>query len=90
MPSPLVRGRGIIGKPRRGKGLVRMCWYCGSGTWTGKLVAQPDGTQLHANCEDPAARDYPTRPVCGGEQVDDKVAWQDQRDREDEAKAFWV
>ncbi len=88
MTRPLVQGRGIVGKPRRGWGLVQMCWYCGSGTWTGKLVAQPDGTQLHANCVEPAARDYPNRSACDGEQVDGKVAWLDRRDREDDAGAW--
>ena len=84
----MIRPRGIIGKPRRGRGLVRMCWYCGS--HTGELNVQPDGTHLHDFCEEPAARDYPNRPACDGEQVDAKVAWRDQRGDEDDVGAFWA
>ena len=81
----LVRSRGIVGKPRRGR-TFPMCWYCGSRT--GKVVRQPDGGMLHEHCEGPAAKDYPNRVTCEGEQVDAKVGWLDQRGAEDDAGAW--
>ena len=91
----IVRGRGVICKPcwagpipRMNRGLVQMCWYCGSGQWAGELIIQPDGTLLHEGCQEPAARDYPDRQVCDSEQTDNKVAWLDVRGAEDDAKAW--
>ena len=81
----LTPDRGIIGKPRRG-GLIPMCWYCGS--HTGHIVTQPDGTLLHGNCQGPARRDYPDRPVYEAKDADAKVCWNDQRDYEDGA-GYW-
>ena len=69
---------------------MRMCWYCGSGTWAGALVTQPDGNLLHEHCQAKAKRDYPGRPVCEGEQTDAKLAWLDQQDCEKDAGAFWA
>ena len=81
----LTRGRGIVGKPRRG-GPIPMCWYCGS--YTGHIVTQPDGTLLHGDCQGPARRDYPDQPVYEADSSDGKVCRQDQRDYEDDAGAW--
>ena len=86
----MIRTRGIIDKPRRGRGLVRMCWYCGTGTWNGDLVTQADGSLLHEGCQHQAEGEYPDRAIYDGEQVDAKVAWRDQRGDEDDVGAFWA
>ncbi len=80
----------MIGKPHRDPGLVRMCWFCGTGVWAGKLTKEPDGSFLHANCRGAAEADYPNRLACDAEQTDPKVRRQDQRDYEDDAGAFWA
>ena len=65
---------------------VKTCWYCGSGSWTGDLVEQPDGKLLHQDCIRLARLVYPHRPICDPERTDAKVAWRDEWMREREAK----
>ena len=97
----IVKGRGPITTARRsrpiptlGRGqsmrgsIIPMCWYCGS--HTGEMNVQPDGTHLHDFCKEPAARDYPNRLDCDGEQVDAKVDWQDVRGADGDAGLFWA
>jgi len=92
----MVESRGTIGKARQGPVMPRfgspipMCWYCGSGTWNGNLVTQPDGTLLHEGCQRPAERDYPGRVIYDGEQADAKVRWQDQRGWDHDGETFWA
>ena len=85
----MIRGRGIVGKPGRGQ-LIPLCCYCGTGTWNGGLMRQPDGNLLHEHCQEPAARNYPNSLAGDGEQVDAKVRWLDVRGAEDDAGAFWA
>ena len=85
--------RGIVGavRPRSASsrgGVIPICWYCGTGTWNGELITQPDGNLLHEGCQQKAERDYPDRVVCDAELADAKVRWQDQRDWEDDAGAW--